>query len=200
MILFRNLKLLGISMKDATNVHSALYARIRELNFCGTDFDPDVSELAWELVKTKHKGGTIILPSNNDKGFDIQTYAASTADIKKNDGVTVDDLWDCTKEHYGLIATTSIFSTAAIPIKKITLGYKVYPGASPYTNISSHIGLKFFPRTNLRTGSVAANAAKATFGTIRVFRIVGRALPFAAVGLAVFDVISIGQCVYEKNK
>ena len=199
MLLFYNLKLLGISMRETTNIHSALYTGISELNFCGTDFDPDISELAWELVMSKHKGGTIILPANNDRGFDIQTYGASVVDIK-NDGVTVDDLWNCTKEHYGLTAVTGIFSTAAIPIKKVTLGYKVYPGASPYTNISSHIGLKFFPRTNLRTGSVAANAAKATFGTIRVFGIVGRALPFAAVGLAVFDIISIGQCVYEKNK
>ncbi len=45
---------------------------------------------------------------------------------------------------------------------------------------------------------MSANAAKSTFGTIRVFGIIGRALPFAAVGLAVFDVISIGQCVYKK--
>ena len=82
---------------------------------------------------------------------------------------------------------------------KIKLGYRVHPGASQYTNLSSHMGLKFFPRTNLRSGSVSATAAKKVFGTTRVFGIIGRALPFAAVGLAVFDAISIGQCVYKKN-
>ena len=82
--------------------------------------------------------------------------------------------------------------------KKIKLGHKVAPGSSKYTNLSSHIGWKFFPRATLRSGSMSANAAKSTFGTIRVFGIIGRALPFAAVGLAVFDVISIGQCVYKK--
>lgn len=46
-------------------------------------------------------------------------------------------------------------------------------------------------------GSAAAHVAKSTFGTIRVFGIVGRALPFFAVGLAVFDAVSIGMCAYE---
>lgn len=44
-----------------------------------------------------------------------------------------------------------------------------------------------------------ARVANKVFGTARVFGIIGRALPFAAVGLAVFDVISIGQCVYNKR-
>lgn len=57
--------------------------------------------------------------------------------------------------------------------------------------------LKFFSMTKLPHGSVAARVAKSTFGTIRVFGIVGRALPFVAVGLAVFDAVSIGMCAYE---
>lgn len=137
------------------------------------------------------------MPSNNENGFEIVKYSASDAGIK-DDAVTVDDLWECTKEHYGLTAATGLFSTASIPIKKIKLGHKVALGSSKYTNLSSHIGWKFFPRTTLKSGSISANVAKRTFGTIRVFGIIGRALPFAAVGLAVFDVISIGQCVYKK--
>ncbi len=73
----------------------------------------------------------------------------------------------------------------------------VYPGSSKYTNLASHFGLKFFPMTKLPHGSIAARVAKSTFGTIRVFGIVGRALPFVAVGLAVFDAVSIGMCAYE---
>jgi len=179
-----------------SSVYGAIYTGIRELNFCRTDFNPNVSSLAWELLISKRYGGTIILPSSNEKGFKIVKYSASEADIK-DDGATVDDLWECTKEHYGLAA--GIIGATSIPIKKITLGHKVAFGSSKYTNLSSHIGLKFFPRTNLRSGSVPANAAKRVFGTTRVFGIIGRALPFAAVGLAVFDAISIGQCVYKKN-
>jgi len=185
-------------MRETTNVYGAIYTGIRELNVCGTDFNPNINSLAWELMISKHYGGTVFLPSSNEKGFEIVKYSSSEANIKDN-GVTVDDLWECTKEHYGLMAATGLFATASIPLNKIKLGYMVPPGVSKYTSLSSHIGVKFFPRTNLRSGSVSANAARRVFGTTRVFGIIGRALPFAAVGLAVFDAISIGQCVYKKN-
>jgi len=181
-----------------TNRYSAIHSGIRELNFCGTDFNPNIHSLSWELLISRHYGGAIFLPSNNEKGFEIVKYSSSVADIKDN-GVTVDDLWSCTKEHYGLTAATGLLATASIPIKKMKLGYGfVPPGASQYTNISSHIGVKFFPRAVLRSGSVSAKVAKSTFGTIRVFGIIARALPFSAVGLAVYDIISIGQCIYKK--
>jgi len=181
-----------------TGICQAIHAGVMDLRFCGTTFSPNIGALMGELHRTAHYGGTIILPSSNKNGFETVKYLASEADIK-NDGVTVDDLWGCTKEHYGLTAAAGIIGAASIPIKKIKLGHKVAFGASEYTNLSSHIGLKFFPRTNLRSGSVSANAAKRVFGTTRVFGIIGRALPFAAVGLAMFDAISIGQCVYKKN-
>jgi len=132
------------------------------------------------------------------KSITSRVYISSVADIK-DDGVTVDDLWNCTKEHYELTAATGIIGVASIPIKKMKLGHKVYGSASEYTNLTSHYGHKFFPRARLRSGSASAKVAKSTFGTIRVFGIIGRALPFAAIGLAVFDVISIGQCVYTRD-
>ncbi len=185
-------------MRETTNMYGAIYTGIRELNFCRTDFNPSVDSLAWELMLSKHYGGTIFLPSSNSNGFEALKYSALDVEIT-DDGVTVDDLWECTKEHYGLTAATGIIGAASIPIKKIKLGHKVYGSASEYTNLTSHYGLKFFPRVNLRSGSRSANAAKRVFGTTRVFGIIGRSLPFTAVGLAVFDVISIGQCVYKKN-
>ena len=181
-----------------TNIYHAIHTGVMDLKFCGADFNPDVGSLAWEILISRNHGGTIILPSNNEKGFDVAKYSSSMVDIK-DDGVTVDDLWDCTKEHYGLTAAAGIIGAASIPIKKIKLGHKVAFGSSQYTNLTSHYGNKFFPRARLRSGSTSARAAKATFGTIRVFGIIGHALPFAAVGLAVFDVISIGQCVYKKQ-
>ena len=47
--------------------------------------------------------------------------------------------------------------------------------------------------------STAARVAKSTFGTIRIFGIVGRTVPFVAIGLAVYDAISIGMCAYEER-
>ncbi len=180
-----------------TGICNAIYTGLVDLKRCGTTFNPNVGALMGELHRTTHYGGTIILPSNNNKGFETAKYSSSIADIKDG-GVTVDDLWDCTKEHYGLTAAAGIIGAASIPIKKIKLGHYVAPGSSKYTNLSSHIGVKFFPRAVLRSGSTSAKVAKATFGTIRVFGIIGRALPFAAIGLAVYDIISIGQCVYKK--
>ncbi len=180
-----------------TNIYHAVHTGLMDLKFCGADFNPDVNSLAWELLISKHYGGAIFLPSNNEKGFEIVKYSSSIVDIK-DDGVTVDDLWNCTKEHYGLTASAGIIGAASIPIKKIKLGYWVAPGSSEYTNLTSHIGYKFFPRARLRAGSTSAKITKSAFGTIRVFGVIGRALPFAAVGLAVFDIISIGQCVYKK--
>ena len=177
---------------------NAIYSGLMDLRICGTTFAPNIGALMGELHRTTHYGGTIILPSSNKNGFETVKYISSVADIK-DDGVTVDDLWSCTKEHYGLTAATGIIGAASIPIKKIKLGYWVAPGASKYTNLTSHIGYKFFPRARLRAGSVSARVTKSAFGTIRVFGVIGRVLPFAAVGLAVFDIISIGQCVYKKN-
>lgn len=67
---------------------------------------------------------------------------------------------------------------------------------SKTTNLASLIGMRFFPRTLIRQPTMA-RMAKATFGTVRVFGIIGRGIPFVAVGLAVFDLVSIGKCAYE---
>ena len=63
-------------------------------------------------------------------------------------------------------------------------------------NLASLIGMRFFPRTLIRQPTLAS-MAKATFGTVRVFGIIGRGIPFVAAGLAVFDLVSIGKCAYE---
>jgi hypothetical protein len=109
---------------------------------------------------------------------------------------TVDDLWKCTQQHYGLTAATVLTGAAGIPISKIAVGTWVHVGSSKTTNLASLIGMRFFPRTLIRQPT-AAKMAKATFGTVRVFGIIGRGIPFVAAGLAIFDLISIGKCAYE---
>ena len=109
---------------------------------------------------------------------------------------TIENLWKCTQEHYGLTAATVITASAGIPISKIAVGTWVHVGSSRTTNLASLIGMRFFPRTLIRQPTMA-RMAKATFGTVRVFGIIGRGIPFVAAGLAVFDLISIGKCAYE---
>ena len=70
-----------------TNIYHAIHTGVMDLKFCGADFNPDVGSLAWELLISRHHGGTIILPSSNEKGFEIAKYTSSVADIK-DDGVT----------------------------------------------------------------------------------------------------------------
>lgn len=121
------------------------------------------------------------------KPIHVDTKAPST---------TVEDLWRCTQEHYGLTAATVITGAAGIPISKIAVGTWVHVGSSKTTNLASLIGMRFFPRTLIRQPTMA-RMAKATFGTVRVFGIIGRGIPFVAAGLAVFDLVSIGKCAYE---
>lgn len=109
---------------------------------------------------------------------------------------TLEILWSCTKEHYGLTTATILTSAAGIPISKTGVGAWVLTGSSKTTNLASLVGLHFFPRTLIRQPT-AARVAKATFGTVRVFGVIGRGIPFVAAGLAIFDLVSIGLCAYE---
>ncbi|MBT0960320.1 hypothetical protein [Denitromonas iodatirespirans] len=177
----------------------AIHLGVTELNNRGVRFQPNTSSLFVDFSMASGSGGVLaLLPeaaqTGARKGYDL--VRLSPPAVPQHD-ITVGDIWGCAKEHYGLTAATAVAGAGGIPISKLRLGHKVYPGASRYTNLVSHFGLKFFPMTTLPHGSVAARVAKSAFGTIRVFGIVGRALPFAAVGLAVFDAISIGMCVYE---
>lgn len=145
--------------------------------------------------------GVLALPSANGQkinrqGYDLVKLSAPDAPSLE---ITVDDFWACAKDHYGLTAVTAMAGVGGVPISKLRLGHPIHPRSSKYTNLISHYGHKFFPMATLSHGSTAARVAKNTFGTIRIFGIVGRALPFVTVGLAVYDVISIGMCVYEER-
>jgi len=64
-----------------TNRFSAIHSGIRELNFFGTDFNPDVHSLSWEPLISRHYGGTIFLPSNNGNGFETVKYTRDVIDL-----------------------------------------------------------------------------------------------------------------------
>lgn len=77
-------------MKETSDLYSALHSSVMDLERCGTSFNPDMGALSWKLMTSKHRGGLIIAPADNQNGFEIIEYAASEEDIK-NDGITVND-------------------------------------------------------------------------------------------------------------
>jgi hypothetical protein len=140
---------------------------------------------------------TLILPAQSRAhGFIEQEVIRGTQPSLTVPETTAETLWNCTKEHYGLTIATAVTAAAGIPISKTAVGTWVHAGSSKTTNLTSLIGMRFFPRTLIRQPTVA-RMAKATFGTVRVFGVIGRGIPFVAAGLAVFDLVSIGLCAYE---
>lgn len=177
----------------------AVRRSLTQINQRGTVFRPNVATLIMDLQASAGLSGVAaFLPEDERslKGYDLVRWSAANTPTPP---ITLDDLWACAKEHYGLTATAAALGIAGIPISKLRLGHHWAPGSSKYTNLVSHLGVKFFPMAKLPPGSTAARLAKSTFGTIRVFGIIGRTVPFVAVGLAVFDIISIGICAYEER-
>jgi len=175
---------------------------VAELNRKGANFRPSVSSLITDFSIFPRSSGVIaFVPENaqseNHQGYDLVRISAP--DDVPGLGITVNDIWKCAKEHYRLTAAAAITGVGGVPIRKLRLGHGTHFGSSKYTNLVSHLGYKFFPRATLPHGSAAAKVAKNMFGTIRVFGIVGRGIPYVAIGLAVFDAISIGMCAYEAS-
>lgn len=180
-----------------SDLHTAIVRSKLELDREGIDFGSS-SSMAVHLGNTMTScPAVMVLPgsANWTHGARYRFLKPIHADSSVP-STTFDELWKCTQEHYGLTAATIITGAAGIPISKIAVGTWVHVGSSKTTNLASLIGMRFFPRTLIRPPTVA-RMAKATFGTVRVFGIIGRGTPFVAAGLAVFDLISIGKCAYE---
>ena len=177
----------------------AVQLGLNRINHNGIVFNPNVTSLLIDFRVPSGLSGVVALPPENGqsrKGYELVKLSAP---VTPTPDVTVDDLWACAKEHFGLTATAAALGAGGIPINKLRLGYPIHPKSSKYTNLVSHFGIKFFPMAKLPPGSAGARIAKNAFGTIRVFGVIGRTIPYVAVGLAVFDVISIGMCAYEER-
>lgn len=179
---------------EEMSLHEALIAGEAAARKQGFVFSPNKAKLSYELSNTRGHAGTLILAAGKT-GYRLINYSAPA--IKKSD-FTTDALLECVKKHYGLSAATAFLSVGAIPLSKIRLGYPLRPGASKFTNPISHFGHKFYPRSLLSHGSLAARSAKSVFGTIRVFGLLGRANLVGFIGFAIFDVISIAHCLDKK--
>lgn len=180
-----------------SDLHTAIMRGQFEIGLNRIDLG-SASSLAFHLGNTMTSCPAVMAlpkPPGISSGGSYQLLKPIHADSKAPN-TTTEDLWKCTQEHYGLTAATVVTASAGIPISKIAVGTWVHVGSSKTTNLASLIGMRFFPRTLIRQ-STMARMAKATFGTVRVFGIIGRGIPFVAAGLAVFDLISIGKCAYE---
>lgn len=181
--------------KDLT---TAVFEGTRELNRQGVNIGSN-SRVAYSLQNSMMTScpGTLILPTEAwTKGVIGHEIIQGIRTQSTLPDTTLDTLWRCTKEHYGLTVATTVTAAAGIPISKTAVGAWVHAGSSRTTNITSLIGMRFFPRTLIRQPTLA-RMAKATFGTVRVFGVIGRGIPFVAAGLAMFDLVSIGLCAYE---
>lgn len=180
----------------------AVQLGIDSINAHGGDFNPPQTNLVADFYLSSGLGGIVAISTERQKSSARRDYELVKLPVlpTQAEGVSVADLWECAKEHYGLTTATMLTGAGGIPIKKLYLGYPVVMGSSKYTNLVSHFGLKFFPMATLPRGSSVANMAKSAFGTIRVFGVVGRAMPFVAIGLAIFDAVSIGMCAYEERR
>lgn len=177
----------------------ALQLGLNRINARGAVFKPNMASLLMDFQASPGLSGVAALPAERGQaaqGYELVKWSAAG---RPTPNATLDDLWTCALEHYGLTATATALGIGGIPISKLRLGYYVQPGSSKYTNLVSHYGFKFFPMATLPHGSAAARLAKTTLGTIRIFGIVGRAVPFIAIGLAIYDVVSIGMCAYEER-
>ena len=184
-------------MNEKMPLSFAVQRGIRQINRRGVVFNPSIGRLITDLRLSPGLSGVIALPSDKShQGYSLVKLSAPEVPSLE---ITVNDIWSCAKEHYGLTAAAVAAGVGSVPISKILLGHPVLWGSSKYVNLTSHLGHKFFPMATLSHRSTAARVAKSTFGTIRIFGIVGRTVPFVAIGLAVYDAISIGMCAYEER-
>lgn len=180
-----------------SDLHTAIMRSQFELDLSGVDLG-STSSMAFHLGNTMISCPAIMAlpnPPGISSSGSYQLLRPVHVDSRVPN-TTVEDLWKCTQEHYGLTAATFITASAGIPISKIAVGTWVHVGSSRTTNLASLIGMRFFPRTLIRQPTMA-RVAKAAFGTVRIFGIIGRGIPFVAAGLAIFDLISISKCAYE---
>lgn len=179
-----------------TDLLSSIFSVSAELSQHGLDIgNPGEAHFKLQSSMLTSCPGTLVLPTwaNGKPAYEVMMAMGARPSVPDT---TFETLWSCTREYYGLTSAALLTGLAGIPISKTAVGVWVHKGSSRTTNITSLIGMRFFPRTLIRQPK-AAKLAKATFGTVRVFGVIGRAMPYAAAGMAVFDLVSIGKCAYE---
>jgi len=176
----------------------ALLSGLSEARKKGLWFTPNLTRLINELFGGKNQAGTLILPQGQSSYKLIDIPIHKIPKEQANPDSTADNLWECVKEHYGITAATAFLAPGAIPIPKPWLGRRVMEGASGFTNPISEFGLRFYPLKKIRYGTQLARNAKAIFGSIRVFGVLGRANAVGFIGFAILDVIALAACMGKK--
>ena len=177
-------------MKECT-IDAAIFEGVQKINNRSLTNNLHTGRLANDFSSLEGYSGAIAMLGDDGQ---YQLTKISRPDVKIPD-LSLDQLWDCAKDHYGLAAISVSAGIGGMPVPKSMLGYRPLLRSSENTNLVSHFGHKFFPMAKVPTNF--RKSAKATFGSVRIFGVIGRALPFVAVGFAIYDVVSIGMCALE---
>lgn len=182
-----------------SDLHTAIMRSQLELQRDGIDFG-STSSMAFHLGNAMTScPAVIVLPHSPGwtHGARYQLLRPIQADSSVP-STPFDELWTPTQQQHALTDATVLAGAEGIAVSKIAVGTWGRVGASKTTSPLSLTGMCFFPRTLIRQPT-SARVAKANFGTVPVFGIVGRGIPFVAGGLAVFNLVSAGKCAYETS-
>jgi len=100
------------------SLNEAILLGKRELNRSGLLFNPNSVTLATDFILPANYCGALALPANNKNGYEV---LLSTTPAIQIPNTTFENLWECTKEHYGITAVTGLTGAGSIPIDKIKL-------------------------------------------------------------------------------
>lgn len=176
---------------ETLSLHQAICIGISRINNPRFTTGLNTGRLTYDLtLPTNYSGAIAFLEDGGN--YELVKYSAPNDQAPD---LTFDQLWDCVKKNYGLTAFSAMTGIGGIPINKLKLGHFVLQGSSKYTNLVSHFGTKFFPMA--RIPSSMTMVAKSLFGTTRIFGILGRSIPYVAIGFAVYDIVSIGLCALK---
>ena len=78
----------------------------------------DLWRLKNDLTLSPNQSGAIVLLQDNGN-YELTKYAKPELPVPD---ITFEDLWICTKEHFGLTAATAALAYGGMPIRKIKKG------------------------------------------------------------------------------
>jgi hypothetical protein len=119
-----------------------------------------------------------------EAGRETQTNKGGDVCVERRNYERQEKIASCVARQIG-VAEGATFLGAA-PVDKRAAGYAVAEGASPFTNLISHLGHKLAPGWKF---------GKQTLGSNRVFGVLGRANIVVAAGVGAFDATRAAMCV-----
>lgn len=130
---------------------------------------------------------------------------------QKEEPSTLENIWDCAKDHYGFGEDDNVGDAAAgvgraasealaIPLPKEAFGMRRHPGTSPTTNVMNAISHKTRIGAGINIPGQYGRMAGRVFGSARLLTVLGRANMITGAAFALYDAGSIAYCTYNKGQ